>query len=333
MKRMIKLVLLAVMVLAVALPVGNIFAQGDDELPIAQGTVNQDDGTGIYAEPDINSEIVGRLDGGETVLIYEEDGLFVRIADGYVVASALDIGAAQVYLKGVANTTSDFAIRAEPSISGDVLATLPTGSVVGVLEIDGRWVRVFDGDHLGYSFLADLDLSDADVDVADLASSPGTASTNSAVAIRETPEITGEPITTVEDGSSLQVLAYDESGRFAFVRADDGTTGWAFVINLDISPRGVARGTFNQGPVNFLDAPTADATILNYLPFNGNVLVLGRSEDGDFLKVRYPGPVFIDTDGDGTREEVQGAEGWVNTLTVDIVAPELDVESLPVVEE
>lgn len=332
MKRMIKLVLLAVMVLAVALPVGNILAQGDGEIPIAQGTVIQEDGTGIYAEPDINSEIVGRLDGGAVVNIYEESGLFVRTDEGYVIASALEIGPAHVFLKGVANTTSDFAIRAEPEITSDVLATLPTGSVVGVLEIDGRWALVFDGDHIGYAFVADLDLSEADAELTELAASPGTATTNSAVALRAEPNITADAVATLEDAAHVQVLAYDDSGRFAFVRGDDGSAGWAFVINFDISPRAVARGVFTTGPVNFLDAPAADATILNYLPFNASVLVLGRSEDGEFLKIRYPGPVFIDTDGDGSREETQGAEGWVNTLTVDITAPELDVESLPVVE-
>lgn len=332
MKRMIKLVLLAVMVFAIALPVGNILAQGDGELPIAQGTVIQEDGVGVYAEADINSEIVGRLDGGEVVNIYEEEGLFVRTDDGYVIASALDIGPAEVFLRGEAITTNELAIRADQDISSEVLAAVPSGSVVGVLEIDGNWAKVFDGEHLGYVFVADLELSEADSDVANLASSPGTTTTASAVAIRSTPEITGEAIATLEDGESVLVLAFGDNGRFAFVRAEDGTTGWVFVINLEVSPRAVARGQFNQGPVNFYDAPSADATIMNFLPFQGNVLVLGRSEDGEFLLVRYPGPIFIDTDGDGTREETLGAEGWVNTLTVDITAPALDVESLPVVE-
>jgi len=331
MKRMTKLVLLAVMVLAVALPVGNILAQGDGEIPIAQGTVNQDDGTGVYAEADINSEIVGRLEGGEVVNVYEEAGLFARVDGGWVIASALDIGPAHVFFKGVANTTNELALRAEQNISSDVVATVPSHGVVGVLELDGSWALVFDGDHLGYVFVADLDLSEADADVANLASSPGRANTASAVALRAEPAINAEAVATVEDGSSVQVLAYNNNGRFAYVRTEDGTLGWAFVINLDISPRAAATGSFNQGPVNFYDSPAADATIMNFLPFQANALILGRSEDGEFLLIRYPGAIFIDTDGDGSREETLGAEGWVNTLTVDFDS-EVDVESLPVVE-
>lgn len=321
MNRLVKNVLLIVLTLAIALPVGVILAQGD-ETPIAQGVVIQEDGTGIYAEPNINAEIVGRLEGGETIYIYEERGLFARTDEGWVLASALDIGPAQVDLQGIADTSSDLAIRSSQDIESAVVTTVPSGSVVGVLLIDGLWAQVYTGDNIGWTFVRTLELGEPTSDLVDFSQAAATVATDSAAAVREEPNLGAEVIGTVEDGAEGRVLAGSDDGLFVLARFDD-VVGWVFLGNLDVQSRATARGTFSVGPVNFRDAPSDDATLLQYLPFQGQLLILGRSEDGEWLKIRYNAPIFI------SGAEVLGAEGWVSATTVDT---ETDIESLPVVE-
>jgi hypothetical protein len=150
MNRFAKLILLVTLVIAVAVPMSGIFAQGD-ELPVKQGTVIAEGGTALYAEPDINSEIVGKVEVGETVYIYEESGLFVRLEGGWTLASQLEVGAAHVNMQSAVDTrATDLAIRNEPSITADVIKTLPTGSMVGVMVIDGLWAQVYDGEVVGW---------------------------------------------------------------------------------------------------------------------------------------------------------------------------------------
>ena len=325
MKQLLKLIVaslvLATLVIALQ-PATAILAQGD-EFPIAQGVVRARNGTPIYAEPDIYSETVGMVANGDVLDIYELEGLYARVDGGWVIAGVLNIGPAHVNLQGVAETRSDFAIRATPDISGEVLKTVPSGTVLGVITLDGLFAQVYDGDILGWAFVSDLALSEPTADLTDFAQSSAVTRARSEIAVRAEADITAEVLSTTTAGLPARVLAMSEDHLFAYVMLEDGTTGWVFTANLTIQPRAVARGTLNSGPVNFRETPADDGFVLNYLPFNGEVLLLGRTEDGAWLKVRYPGEIFV------AGESLVGAEGWISA---DVFDTDYDLANLPVVE-
>lgn len=315
MNRLVKIVLVLTLMLAV-LPISGILAQ-DGETPIAQGVDNTGEGAAVYAEPSIYADVVAQSTPGAVWMIYEEDGLWVRVDGGWTLASNLDISAAHVDLEGTANTNTDFAIRDVPFVTGNVVATMPGGSTVGVFVIDGLWAGVYDGDHIGWAFVADLDLSEPSAQLTQVVQRQGEV-VSDVMAIRADDSPQAEAIATVEHGEIVTVYAISDNGLFAFVN-DGGHTGWAFVSDMDISDKVYGLGTINAGPTNFRDAP--DGVAVNRVAFGDGVYILGQSEDGAWLKVKLQGSLFID------GESVSNPTGWVGAGLVDT-----DAHDLPVVE-
>jgi uncharacterized protein YgiM (DUF1202 family) len=319
MKHLTKIIVLLALLVAL-LPVSAIFAQGG-ETPIGRGVVDTRGGTGVYAEASINSEIVASLEPGAAVMVYEEEGLWVRTELGWILASNLTIGPAPVNLQGVASTRSNFAIRAEPSLSAEVVTTLPSGSVVGVMELTELWAKVYDGEHIGYAFVADLELSEPTSQLTDVVQRAATTATRNETAVRAEPNLSAEVTAAVPTGSTGKVYAFSDNGLFAFVALDDGNSGWIFTSDLEIAPKIYGFGTLNAGPVNFRDAP--DGTVLNVLSFGSSLELLGQSADGAWINVTYQGSIFIG------GESVDNPTGWVSSRYVD---SETDLSTLPVTE-
>lgn len=317
MNRLAKIVLVVALMLAV-LPISGILAQ-DGETPIAQGTDNTGEGAPVYAEASIYADVVAQSTPGAVWMIYEEDGLWVRVDGGWTLASNLDISSAHVDLEGTAATRSDFAIRATPEVSGEVIATLPSGSTVGVFEIDGLWAHIYDGDHLGWAFAADLEFGEPSAQLTQVVQRQGEV-VSDVLAIRETASPQAEAVGTVEHGESVAVYAFSDNGLFAFVNGG-GTTGWAFTNDLDLTDKVYGLGTINSAQINFRDAP--DGTSINFVFGGDGVYLLGQSEDGAWLKVKLQGSMFIN----GVSES--NPTGWVGAGLVDSDA---DLSGLPVAE-
>ncbi len=315
MNRLVKIVLVLALMLAV-LPISGIFAQ-DGGTPIAQGVDNTGEGAAIYAEPSIYADVVAQSTPGAVWMIYEEDGLWVLVDGGWTLASNLDISAAQVDLEGTANTRTDFAIRETPFVTSDVIATMPGGSTVGVFVIDGLWAGVYDGDHLGWAFAADLDLSEPSAQLTQVVQRQGEV-VSDVMAVRVDASPQAEALTTVEAGEVATIYAFSDNGLFAFVNAG-GHTGWAFASDMEVSDKVYGLGTINAGPANFRDAP--DGVAVNRVGAGDGVYILGQSEDGAWIKVKYQGSMFID------GAEVSNPTGWVSAGLVDT-----DASDLPVVE-
>ena len=318
MNRLVKIVLVVALMLAV-LPISSIFAQGGGETPIAQGVDNTGEGAPIYAEASIYADVVAQSEPGAVWMVYEEDGLWVRVDGGWTLASNLDIGPAHVDLEGVAGTRTDFAIRAYPMVTSDVIATLPTGSTVGVYVIQGLWAGVYDGDHVGWAFAADLDLGEPGAQLTEVVQRQGVV-VSDVMAIRVEDSPTAEAVGTVENGESATVYGLNDNGLFAFVNAG-GTLGWVFTSDMELSDKVYGLGSLNAGPVNFRDAP--DGVAVNVLEFGTGLYLLGQSEDGAWVKVKVQGTVFISGEG------VENPIGWVGAGLVD---SDSDLSGLPVVE-
>jgi uncharacterized protein YgiM (DUF1202 family) len=327
MKRLLCITLLTVLVLTSVLTAALVFAQGGG-YPINQGVVAKNEGElGIYAEADINSALVGTVPNGETVDIFSISGLFAQVTygdlSGWALVSDLEVGPAHVNLQGTADTRSDFAIRETADLQANIVATLPSGSLLGVLLIDDRWAYVYDGQHLGWAFVSDLALSEPTADLADLVQSQAVTRSpgDTAIAVRAEPNVSADAVTTLEAGTAVSVAAYDDTGRFAYIVTEAGN-GWAFVANLTITPRGLARATVARGPANLREEAARDSGQITLLAFDTPLLLLSRNEDSSWLYVRVMAPYFIG------GEETSGFEGWISASLID--AGEFDLSTLPV---
>jgi uncharacterized protein YgiM (DUF1202 family) len=305
MKQTLRVFLLLALVLALVIPASIALGQDGGAIALEQGVVAADV-LAVRAEASISAEVVGTVASGEVVDVLEHGDTFslVRYEDleGWAFTGDLDIRPAQVNLDGVAGTRSNLAVRAEPSISADTVAALPSGSHVQVLILDGLWAYVNTGEALGYVFLQDLDLSTDTFYSDNFLQDTVVASARSAVAVRAEPSLSADAITTLESGDEASVLFYSEDGLWAFMWLGD-QGGWAFTSNLDVvQGRALGTGTTTENRLNLRSAPdTSDSdNIVAQLPLGAELLILGTNEDGTWYNVRF-----------------EGDEGWVSSEFVE----------------
>lgn len=308
MKRWSIALLVAILVL---LPVSTVFGQ-DGEFAFQQGVVNTAEAMPIRAEQSLSAEVLGQVAPGEVVDVYEVDGIWAWVSyedvEGWTFAADLDLRDAQVDLSG--EVVADvLAVRAEKSISADTVDTVEGGEMVGVLVLTETWAYVYTGDALGWAFNGDLALSE-DTFYVDNFLKDMAAVASDVLAVRAEPSIGADVLFTLEHGDMVDVM-YEE-GIFSYVwYGDEG--GWAFSADLDVTqPRAYGVGVPTDLRVNFRSEPdTSDNyNIITQLPEGTEVLLLGQTEDGTWLNVRY-----------------EGEEGWVST---ELIETEYDVTMLPV---
>jgi SH3-like domain-containing protein len=141
---------------AVALDFGD-YDYGEDEL-----TAEVFNGGNIRAEPSTSGQVLGQVEAGETVYLYEKsaDGrwyyVWAEAAEGWVHSSLLAVEpavAAQVPIAGqeqlasgelTASVFNGGNVRAEPSTSGQVLDQINAGEAVELLgrSADGVWYQI-----------------------------------------------------------------------------------------------------------------------------------------------------------------------------------------------
>jgi uncharacterized protein YgiM (DUF1202 family) len=305
MKQTLRVFLLLALVLALVIPASIALGQDGGEIALEQGVVVADV-LAVRAEASISAESVGTVASGEVVDVLEHGDVWslVRYGDleGWAFTGDLNVRPAQVSLDGVAGTRSNLAVRAEPSISADAIASLPSGSHVQVLILDGLWAYVNTGEALGYVFLNDLDLSTDTFYPDNFLQDTVTARTRSELAVRAEPSISADEITTFANGDEASVLFYSEDGIWAFVwLGDEG--GWAFAANLTVvQQRALGTGVTTENRLNLRSAAdTSDNdNIVLQLPLEAEVLILGTNDDGTWYNIRY-----------------EGEEGWVSSQFVD----------------
>ncbi len=166
--------------------------------------------------------------------------------------------------------------------------------------------------------------------------------------VRATPEFDGEPVASIYDNEILEVVSRNLDGQWFEVRRPYrmSTLGWVFqnVLEWDFAveylPLGDVStgvegpdpltqrpeyGVFMQEGAALRSAPSRRGEILRNLPPLIVIPVIGRNQDGSWLKVNYV-----------------GYEGWVITFTTrrrpDIMnfpevagLPPLDVPTVPII--
>jgi SH3-like domain-containing protein len=316
------------LVVLLTVPTSTALAQDGGQRAYQEGEVDTRSALAIRAEPDITAEVLTTVEDGVVVDVLEVDGIWalVRVdgVEGWTFTRDLIISLKMLDLQATLTSRSDIAIRSEADLSAPVVNTLPSGAVVGVLMVDGVWAYVYDGQHLGWVFTSRLTISDPDTSISFVRADATTRSTRSDIAVRSEPSLQGEALTTLATDVPVGVLAYSDNGLFAYIKYDGGY-GWTFTRSLVISPLAVASGEINAGPANFRDAP--NGAIFQRLPVGAFVYVLGRSENSEWVKIRYTGgDLYVN------GENPPVIEGWVSTGLVTVSAGNSDVASYPVVE-
>lgn len=170
------------------------------------------------------------------------------------------------------------------------------------------------------------------------------------VNVREEPSATANVIILAPTGAALPYLQDSPDGAWVQVQLPNGQNGWMsadfverrstpaapaaaapapvagaapltgtapLTATAGVTSTGAATGepvqaTINAIGVNLRDAPRADANTAAFVSGGVTLTVLGRSADGDWLRVRLD----------------DGTEAWLSALNTELSAP---IESLPVI--
>lgn len=206
---------------------------------------------------------------------------------------------------------------------GSAVGSVPGAGTVTVTgrSADGRWLAIYTDDGIaGWVSAGALVLyGDDDLTTVDSAFSPGPVSTLIAEAMQPVSTPLADMMAllpTMEANSAARATAIAVGGRSAYLapgtpeppapRTTDEPGAAPDVQDVQI-------GTVNTtGNLNLRDRPATTATIVASLPPQSQLIVLGRTEQSDWLRVRAP-----------------GGDGWVDARFIDLLSA---VDGLPVVE-
>ena len=244
-----------------------------------------------------------------------------------------------------ATTTANLNIRSAPSLDGEILAILPTGTLVGftgLTDESGDWVQVdaangptgwVSADFLSNvpdgltAWSPDGTADDAADDKDDTDDTPVfgedvvTATTTVNLRIRNAPSLDGETLTVLPFGTLVGFTGLtDESGDWVQVDAADGPTGWVAAAYLSNVPDNLTVWTAD-------DAADEEEDVDEAPPFGEDVVTAtttvnlrirnAPSLDGEVLTVLPVGTVvgftgLTDESGDWVQvDAADGPTGWV----------------------
>jgi uncharacterized protein YraI len=177
-------------------------------------------------------------------------------------------------------TTDALNLRAEPSLSAEILLVMPAGAALEwdptQDDIDGYVAVSYEGVD-GWAHRVYLLLF------------PVFATTTANLNVRDDPSLEADVLLVMPEGATVMVLWGPQNGYFS-VRYDDRVTGWAFGDYLDLTEQGEDGGTFPTGTsvavdidrLNLREAPSLNGDVINVLPFGaeGTVLEPPAAADG-----------------------------------------------------
>ena len=258
-----------------------------------------------------------------------------------------------------ATTTANLNIRSAPSLDGEILATLPAGTLVGftgLTDESGDWVQVdaangptgwVSADFLSNvpdgltAWSPDGTADDAADDKDDTDDTPVfgedvvTATTTVNLRIRNAPSLDGETLTVLPFGTLVGFTGLtDASGDWVQVDAADGPTGWVAAAYLSNVPDNLTVWTAD-------DAADDEEDVDEAPPFGEDVVTAtttanlrirsAPSLDGEILTVLPVGTVvgftgLTDESGDWVQvDAADGPTGWVAAAYLSNVADDLTV--------
>lgn len=302
--------------------------------PIASGTINASSLT-VRADASSTGTKLGSLQRGAVVDVYADLGEWLCIvyngSIGYVSASYVtvsnydgsatvqpsqtpdagadgetSIGQARVTLSTASSTLK---LRKTASSSGTVLISMPSGTVVDVLEYGSEWTKVrTSAGTVGYAatrYLTDITTDDNTTPSATAAPTQDNGGTvsgsayiaNDGVALRGT---AGGNVIFEYLSKNTSVTVLEASGNYYYIRTVSGSYGYveksavvtAATATTTAAPTPsqktdtvAATGTVTGSSVNVRSGPSTTATKLGQVTKGQSVNIL--SQNNDFYKIQY----------------------------------------------
>jgi cell wall-associated NlpC family hydrolase len=216
-----------------------------------------------------------------------------KISVSFVLALSLLASAAAAQFSAPAETTGNLRLRAEPSLSANVLATAPGGSQVTVtreepiVNRDGTWLPVTFNGISGYMSAEFLSTAAQEPESSDSQSSASgiafiaIGKTLENLRLRSEPSLSGNVLATASKGASVAVThrnpTINEDGSWLPVLYN-GTAGYMSADFIDVLPigNGISEtGFINRQSVNKREHPSSDSSRVSALSRHAKVEITG----------------------------------------------------------
>jgi len=188
----------------------------------------------VRTGPGTSYSLAGSLANGETVIIVEATGNWIKIksttVEGWVSKEYISTGSSPSTPQArsqqtEAVVTSGVNVRTSPSLSGEKIGSLIKGSRVAVFSQSNGWAQIqFNGTN---SWVSSEYLEYANQTAANKSNSslPQATVTASTLSIRDSASLNGSVIGQVLKGQRFSIL--EESNNWVKIEYDTGKTGWA----------------------------------------------------------------------------------------------------------
>ncbi|MGB3495132.1 MAG: SH3 domain-containing protein [Elainellaceae cyanobacterium] len=185
----------------------------------------------VRAQPSLSSIVITSLPRGTTVNIAETSGDWARLTGqtGWVSRSYLSAGGGTTPPVGGGGTytvtASVLNVRETPSLSSGVITSLPRGTTVNIAETSGDWARLS-----GQTGWVSRSYLSAGGDTTPPVGGGGSYTVKaSAVNVRATPSTSGDVITTLYNGTSVNISSVNSQGWAKLANQ----AGWVAFYLLD----------------------------------------------------------------------------------------------------
>lgn len=268
----------------------------------------------LYASADTASNEIKAIPQDSKVWIIEDrDDGWVQVEFesevGYVLDDNLDFTGTKEDITPKGQLTAEETMRDAASYDGQVLATIPTGTEVEILEDrDDGWVKIRFNNQEGYILDDNLNFDGTKEDIAPPAPKGQLTAEES---LYDTPSTEGQVLATIPSGAQVEILE-DRDDGWVKVKYNN-QEGFVIDDNLDFDGTKEDHTTPPVAPKGQLTAedklyasPNTEAEVLETLANGTEVEILEDRDDG-WVKVKHgeqEGYVIDDNlDFDGTKED------------------------------
>lgn len=313
----------------------------------------------VRAQASSTAAVIGSVSNGAMVSVLSESNgwCMIRFGEicGYVPQNALSISGTPPQQEAqpsqtlgfVSVTANDFVnLRSQPSMSGKILGTAPTGAVLTVFSKESGWARVQYNALAAYVNLGYVSAI-SQTPPTQLSSGTSAARLTQPCALLQTPSTAAEVLAELAQDTVVTVLSSD--GSWARVRAQE-QTGYVLaelLADTDAQPDSgnipddtpdeptpglTAVVTTETGSLNLRAEARAGSRVLTTIPRGATVDVLQRG--GDWCGVSYAGVTgyamseFLTFAGDEQQQPNAPVQGET-TATVVTPSGSLNLRQLP----
>lgn len=267
-----------------------------DKVGVVTGVANNDY-LNVRSNADTKSTSIGKMGNGETLVITGKDGEWYQInyygKTGYVYEKYAEIKGDILFR----TTTENLNLRKTMNTSSEVLGVIPKNTTVKVLSSSNGWSRVYYNGKFGYCYSSYLvsnnnntNNNTSSITTLNKEGKVINVASNDTLNVRSLPNTSGSVITTLTNGTKVQVIGQDTQTKWYKI-SYNGKTG--YVSNSYISIVGAWNSSttttmYTTTNLNLRSGSSTSHSILTTIPSGASVTCYSKDSNG-WMKVSYNG--------------------------------------------